>query len=599
MCGIAGIYSYHTSAKRVERDELLKIRDAMRSRGPNGEGLWISDEMRVGLAHRRLSIIDLSDAGSQPMMFGDYCIVFNGEIYNYLELKSTLEGKGHIFKSRSDTEVLLHLYAEYGSDMLNYLRGMYAFAIWDKKRNGLFLARDPFGIKPLYYADDGKTIRFASQVKALLHGGGIDTTPEPAGHAGFFLWGHVPEPYTFYKAIRSLPAGQSLWIGNEGRHRFDTFFNIQKEYADSKDNNKDSIGKEELIEELHAALNDSIQHHLIADVPVGIFLSSGLDSTTIAALASENSTSKLQSITLAFAEFAGGNEDESILAKLVADKYGIDHQTKWIAKHDFNGLLADFLQAMDQPTIDGLNSYLVSKVAAQSGLKVALSGMGGDEIFGGYPSFKDIPMMVRLLGFGQFLPGFGKMFRWISAPVIKKFTSPKYAGLLEYGGDFGGAYLLRHGLYMPWELPELMDPDMARDGWNELCTLPRLRDTTNGISSDHMKVSALELSWYMRNQLLRDVDWASMAHSLEIRVPLLDIKLIQSIIPLMQMGTAPSKIDMARTPNVQLPDEILNKPKTGFNIPLQDWLSNEKLQIAPEKRMRYWSKKIYSEFYAG
>ena len=598
MCGIAGIFSYNHCEEHVRREELIRMRDAMRSRGPDGEGFWISEDQRVGLAHRRLSIIDLSDAGSQPMMFGDYCIVYNGEIYNYLELKSGLESRGHNFKSQSDTEVLLHLYAEYGSDMLDYLRGMYAFAIWDKRRHGLFLARDPFGIKPLYYADDGQTIRFASQVKALLHGGGVDTAPEPAGHAGFFLWGHVPEPYTFYKAIRSLPAGQSLWIGKDGRHRFNTFFNIQKEYADSKNSYARSPSTEELIQELHVALNDSIQHHLIADVPVGIFLSSGLDSTTIAALASENSTNKLRAITLAFSEFAGGNEDESILAKLVANKYGIDHETKWIAKHDFQDLLADFFQAMDQPTIDGLNSYLVSKAAAQLGLKVALSGMGGDEIFGGYSSFKDIPLMVRFLGFGQLLPGSGKAFRWITAPIMKKFTSPKYAGLLEYGGDFGGAYLLRHGLYMPWELPEVMDPDMARDGWSELCTLPRLRDTTNGISNAHMKVSALELSWYMRNQLLRDVDWASMAHSLEIRVPLLDIKLLQIIIPLMQMKTPPSKTDMARTPNLQLPDEILNKPRTGFNIPLHEWLSSEKVQIPPEKRMRFWSKKIYSEFYA-
>lgn len=596
MCGLAGIYAYRNNAPGVDRNELLRIRDSMLTRGPDGEGIFVSDNGRVGLAHRRLSIVDLSDAGAQPMRYLDYFIVFNGEIYNYRELKSTLEARGHCFKSTSDTEVLLHLYAEYGSEMVQHLRGMYAFAIFDNKKEGIFLARDPFGIKPLYYSNNGKTLRFASQVKALLCGGQIDTTPEPAGHTGFFLWGHVPEPYTLYKGIRSLPAGCTLWVDQGGKHRLDAFFSIQTEFART-DNGSEGVIETGLVrEKLRAALRDSIQHHLIADVPVGIFLSSGLDSTTIAALAAELEGDRLHTITLGFSEFVGTREDETQLAKLVADRYGTNHQTRWISKHDFQGMIEHFLQVMDQPTVDGINTYLVSKVTAESGLKVAMSGVGGDEIFGGYPSFMDIPLMVKLLGIGQIVPGLGKMFRWVSGPVLKKYTSPKYAGLLEYGGNYNGAYLLRRGLFMPWELPEIMDPDMAREGWRELQTLDRLEETVQGIPNNHMKVSALELSWYMRNQLLRDVDWTGMAHSLEIRVPLLDVELLKTLIPLMKRGNCLSKSVMASTPDIELPKTILERGKTGFSIPLQDWLSDEMaLNCKQENKMKIWAKKIYRE----
>jgi len=233
MCGIAGIFAYGASAPPVDQEELLRIREHMINRGPDGAGLWISPDRRVGLAHRRLAIIDLSQTGAQPMATADgrYRITFNGEIYNYRELKKELQAKGYVFHSNSDTEVLLHLYADRGEDMVHALRGMYAFALWDERKKGMFLARDPFGIKPLYYADDGTAIRVASQVKALLAGGAIDTTIEPAGHVGFFLWGHVPEPYTLYKGIRALPAGTSLWIDASGPKPSRQFFNVTEELA--------------------------------------------------------------------------------------------------------------------------------------------------------------------------------------------------------------------------------------------------------------------------------------------------------------------------------------------------------------------------------
>ncbi|MCK9377905.1 MAG: hypothetical protein M0P73_17400 [Syntrophobacterales bacterium] len=231
MCGIAEIFAYSNSAPPVVQGEILKIRDAMIPRGPDGAGLWTAPNGRVSLAHRRLSIIDLSGAGAQPMATADGSlrVVFNGEIYNYRELRRELEGQGHRFHSNSDTEVLLHLYRQHGLGIVNWLRGMYAFAIWDRPRGKLFLARDPFGIKPLYYADDGRTLRFASQVKALLAGGAVDTSPQPEGHAGFFLWGYVPEPYTLFKGIRALPAGSILVKDLRGSHELRNFCSIPAE----------------------------------------------------------------------------------------------------------------------------------------------------------------------------------------------------------------------------------------------------------------------------------------------------------------------------------------------------------------------------------
>ena len=236
MCGIAGIFSYGGNAPPVDRAELLRVRDAMARRGPDGEGLWIADDGRIGFAHRRLTIIDLSDAGAQPMWNGErtLCITFNGEIYNYRQLRRELEAKGYRFRSNSDTEVLLHLYADRGEDMVHALRGMYAFAIWDERGKSLFLARDPFGIKPLYYADDGTTLRFASQVKALLRSGAIGEEPDPAGRVGFFLLGSDPEPYTIYRNIHELPAGSTLHAAPGQRAEPARFFSIAHELAQAE-----------------------------------------------------------------------------------------------------------------------------------------------------------------------------------------------------------------------------------------------------------------------------------------------------------------------------------------------------------------------------
>src|SRR5581483_9519590 len=258
-------------------DELVATRDAMSARGPDGAGTWWSSDQRCGLGHRRLAIIDLSDRAAQPMVSddGQLVVTFNGEIYNFPELRDILENEGIRFRTTSDTESLLHLYARYGPAMVHMLRGMFAFAIWDNLRRGLFLARDPYGIKPLYTANDGWTFRFASQVKALLAGQHVSRDPEPAGIVGFHLFGNVPEPFTLYREIRALPAGYTQWIDADGPHDPKPYATIAEVLARGA-NEENPAG--ELSDCLREAVMDSVRAHLLADVEVGLFLSAGVDS---------------------------------------------------------------------------------------------------------------------------------------------------------------------------------------------------------------------------------------------------------------------------------------------------------------------------------
>src|SRR5436190_1000113 len=281
MCGIAGIYAYHYAANAVDRAELQRIRDHMAARGPDGLGEWYSQDERVAFGHRRLTIIDLSERGAQPMTSADgkLVVTFNGEIYNYRQLRASLEARGCIFRTQTDTEVLLHLYAAKGEAMVDDLRGMFAFGLWDTDRNALLLARDPHGIKPLYYADDGWTFRFASQVKALLAGGGVGLDPEPAGQVGFYLFGSVPEPFTTYRAIRTLPAGATLLVDRIGAQEPRRYYSVAQIYRDAEGaaRSRGAVGEAEVQAEVRVALLDSVRHHLVADVPVGAFLSAGID----------------------------------------------------------------------------------------------------------------------------------------------------------------------------------------------------------------------------------------------------------------------------------------------------------------------------------
>ena len=599
MCGIAGIYAYRSTARSVDHDELVRMRDHMSSRGPDGNGDWHSADSRIGFGHRRLSIIDLSSRGAQPMQTADSRLVvtFNGEIYNYRALRSKLEAKGYTFQSTSDTEVLLHLYAELGHDMLPELRGMFAFGIWDSQEQQLLLARDPYGIKPLYYADDGATLRFASQVKGLIAGRGVSKDPDPAGWVGFYLFGSVPEPFTTYREVRALPAGSFVRIDQRGLRAPIQYYSIARTYSEAQERSPSTPPKKEEARALvREALLDSVRHHLVADVPVGAFLSAGVDSGALVGLMREAGQQDIQTVTLAFDEFRGTPNDETPEATAVANFYATRHTTRVVDEPEFRADLPAIIEAMDQPTIDGINVWFVSKAARERGLKVAISGLGGDELFGGYSSFRDLPKWVRWMAVPSAIPYLGQavrgMFRGIRAERLG--LNPKAVGLVELGGSYPGAYLLRRGIFMPWELAELLGADLAEEGLTRLDPLNHIAGTlAPDPEQPFARVAALESSLYMRNQLLRDTDWASMAHSLEVRVPLVDTELLDNVSPIMCSSPAaigktllgsnlPAALDGHRTRN-----------KTGFGTPLASWLGNgaNLLEPVPKTQPSHWSRR--------
>jgi asparagine synthase (glutamine-hydrolysing) len=505
---------------------------------------------------------------------GKFVVTFNGEIYNYRELRATLEANGRVFRTGTDTEVLLHLYAEKGEGMVEDLRGMFAFGLWDAEKKALLLARDPFGIKPLYYADDGWTLRFASQVKALLASGKISRDHEPAGWVGFCLFGSVPEPFTTYQNIRVLPAGSTLWVDRVGTRDTKQYFSVAATYCSAEASSPRKANEDHEVR-CREALLDSVRHHLVADVPVGAFLSSGIDSGALVGLMRDAGQQEIQTVTLAFEEFRGTEEDEAPIAQEVAATYGTHHTTRFVSEREFCDDLPRILEAMDQPTIDGLNTWFVSKAARELGLKVAISGVGGDELFGGYPSFHDVPHWVRLLAIPGRIPLFGDLMRRLLTG-IDHFThtlSPKSAGLVEYGGTYAGAYLLRRGLFMPWELEPLLGAETTRLGLRRLKPITwieaQLRPKPKAA---FFKVAALESSVYMRNQLLRDTDWASMAHSLEVRVPLVDATLLRDLASMTPKLASQPKRSLANSPCIQLPRAVVARAKTGFTTPIQQWL---------------------------
>jgi len=575
VCGIAGIYAYGSEAAPVDRDELLRIRERMIRRGPDGAGLWESSDRRIGLAHRRLAIIDLTPDGAQPMASADgrYVIIFNGEIYNYRELRDSLRRGGLEFRSESDTEVLLHLYAKEGAAMCRHLRGMYAFVIWDAHDRRLFLARDPFGIKPLYYADDGRTFRFASQVKALLAGGAISPRPDPIGQSSFWIWGAVQEPRTWFETVQAFPPGSSLQLDTDGRRTWCEFETVAEMLRGNPDDGA-PMGS------LRDALIDSVRHHLIADVPVAVFLSAGIDSAALTAVATACEGS-LQTITLGFDEYRGTPADETVLAEAVAHRYGTQHQTVWVRRDDFEDALDSFLDAMDQPSIDGLNTWLVARAAAQVGLKVALTGLGGDEFFGGYPSFTQVPAIRRVARPFAAVPGLGALFRRLTTGLFGRLTSSKYAGLLEYGATWEGAYMLRRAVRMPWEIIDGAYVSAFGD-------LPAVAEAFGERTSARSVVSYLEATRYMRNQLLRDVDWAGMAHSVELRVPLVDRKLVRFVASGIRHGVKASKRDLASTAVPSLPTVLVRRAKTGFTVPVREWMLQAGNVGAMERGLRGW-----------
>jgi asparagine synthase (glutamine-hydrolysing) len=601
MCGIGGIYAFHPAARPPDRGELLRIRESMARRGPDGAGEWWSENRRCGLAHRRLSIIDLSDRALQPMSSPDgaVSIVFNGEIYNYAELRAELEAQGVEHRTTSDTETLLHLYRRDGAAMVSRLRGMFAFALWDDQRHGLLLARDPYGIKPLYTATDGWTFRFASQVKALIAGGGVSRDAEPAGLVGFHLFGHVPEPFTIFRDVHALPAGHVQWIDPAGPGEPVPYADLGQVLAHA---GPAPVDTEEQRQVAKAALLDSVRAHLVADVEVGAFLSAGVDSGALLGLMTDAGQAGVLAITLGFDQFHGSPYDEAPLAAQLASAYGARHVVRRISKAEFDDDLPAILDAMDQPSIDGVNTWFVSKAAREAGLKVAVSGVGGDELLAGYPSFRDLPRWRRVGRIGA-LPGAGALARAMLstfAPFVVR-ARPKVLGLLDYAGSWEGAYLLRRGLFLPRELERIIEPELAREGLRRLAPLKLVKSSLHiDPGSDVSRVCVLESANYLRNQLLRDADWAGMAHGLEIRTPLVDIALLRAMAPVVRcLKPGEGKALLATAPSRPLPSAVLHRAKTGFAVPTAQWMERPDLDrgAVPTNALvsRSWSQVVLSE----
>ena len=524
---------------------------------------------------------------------GDIVLTFNGEVYNYAELRGDLEREGERFDTTSDTEVVLRMYRKWGEAMLPRLRGMFAFAIWDLRTNTLFLARDPYGIKPLYYANDGKTFRFASQVKAILAGGGVSASRDPAGVAGFLLRGSVPEPFTIYEAIRELPAGSSMVVTRDGAAQARSYFSIAAVLRDAVNEHR-RYSDEERAALIAGGVRESVRYHLVSDVPVGAFLSAGRDSSTIVALGAETGI-PLQTVTLRFEEYVGTAKDEAPLAEVVANRYGTTHHTRTLSRAAFRAELSRALEAMDQPSLDGLNSYFVCASAADLGWKVALSGTGGDELFGGYSTFRVIPRFVRAFAAFKHMPRAASAFTRVHGRIVKDPArfSPKTAYTLRYCTSYEGAYLMKRGLFLPEEVASVIGDEMACEGLKRLSILDRIREAiTPDPGTPFARVAAMESALLMRNQLLRDIDWASMAHSIEVRVPLVDAFLLRQVAPaVFSTRKRNGKELMARAPHRPLPDAIVNRKKTGFTVPIVDWLK-ERDHATKHFGMRPWALHI-------
>lgn len=565
MCGLFGALTEVPIADSASRAAL----DVMRRRGPDAEGLWAGEGIVLG--HRRLAILDLDARSNQPMVSGcgRYVIVFNGEIYNFRDLRRDLEADGASFRTTSDTEVLLALYARDGERMLPKLRGMFAFAIWDTTARGLFLARDPYGIKPLYYAQTRQGLVFASQVKALLASGWVAPTLETAGLAGFYLWGSVPEPWTLYRDVFAMPAGHWLRVRVGMRMTEPVRWYDLRAHWQGPANRASPA---EVQERVRQAMRDSVRAHLVADVPVSVFLSGGIDSGSVAGLAAELGA-QVEGITIGFEEFAGRPDDEVPVAQAIAAHYGFPHHVRPVTRAEFDQDLPRILNAMDQPSIDGVNTWFTSKAAAERGYKVVLSGVGGDELFCGYPSFRQIPRMAALGWAVAAIPGARSLLNAPCAWLARRRAQTKFAAIPAWLDSLEGLYFLRRALFLPAELSALMGVEPAREGLARLGGQPpgmTPAQARDGIAA----VGLLESVLYLRNQLLRDSDWASMDHSLELRTPLVDAKVLEALGPCVSgFAGGAGKAMLARSPSKPLPDAVINRPKTGFGLPLAAWLS--------------------------
>ncbi|MFT3755242.1 MAG: asparagine synthase (glutamine-hydrolyzing) [Pseudoxanthomonas sp.] len=584
MCGLIAAFT----RTPVPEADLRVALTLMQPRGPDGEGFW--QEGGTALGHRRLSILDMDSRASQPMHSdcGRYVIVFNGEIYNYRELRARLQARGVQFRTTSDTEVILALFAAEGAAMLDKLHGMFALVIWDRQARRAFAARDPYGIKPLYVASVPDGVILASQVKVLRATGLMPDAPDPRAQAGYWMLGSVPEPHTWYRDIRAIPSGHYAWI-EAGRVTGTTcWHDIGRAWREAP---MAALPDEEVRLQVRAALRESVARHLVSDVPVGVFLSGGIDSGALAGMMVEAGARDVQGITIAYDEFSGSHQDEAPVAAAIAAHYGIRHHVRKVGREEFLADLPRILDAMTQPSVDGINTWYASKATAELGLKVVVSGVGGDELFQGYESFDQLPRLVACWKTASSVPGVRAVGRLLGCMQAQRTGNARWRHAADWAGSMGGAWWLRRSLHAPEELPALMGKEMAAEALAGFSAEQWLHDMTGSLPADpRLALGQIESMTYLRNQLLRDSDWASMDHSVELRTPLVDAYLLDRMRPLLgNFSRFPGKTLLAEAPATPLPQSIIKRRKTGFGIPINRWLNRDSAELLDS---RGWSKRV-------
>jgi asparagine synthase (glutamine-hydrolysing) len=579
MCRIAGMIS-----NRLKPDEIAeKVKtmcDALRHGGPDDEGIYTDGKVGLVFGHRRLSIIDLSSKGHQPMTDSQATvwITFNGEIYNYPELKGQLIKNGAKFCSDTDTEVILAAYVQWGTEAFSKLRGMFAFALYDVARAETFLVRDTTGVKPLYYHIQNGQLSFASEVKAFEQAG-IANEVDTSWQVRLLAFGHIPEPFTTLKKVFSLPKGYFLsW--NLRNHTYQ-MHQYDAERADINFINDPGSAKEQI----RGALKAAVKRQLIADASIGVFLSGGVDSSLLTLLANQEKEQQLKTISIYFNEktYDERNYQNIVLNQVQGEKF-----SHLVQQKDFTKFFPKVLSDMDMPTTDGINTWFISKYAHDDGLKAVLSGLGADELFGGYPSFK----RIKYLRYLRKLPSpVYSAARYFKADRFKKIS------FLSYNHPLAD-YLLLRGIFIPDDIAKILDSDtrQVNDILFGTLQIPYLK------SYDQKHAAWFETNLYMQNQLLRDTDVMSMSHGLEVRVPFLDedlLYLTENISPeILFNKNRPKKMLIDCFKDI-LPDETWNRPKMGFSFPLQEWMGKHE-QISNENFYRgKVAKRIIKRFKNG
>jgi asparagine synthase (glutamine-hydrolysing) len=576
MCGIAGILNLKSDQPLDA--PIRRMTDALAHRGPNSGGFF-GDAAKIALGHRRLSVIDLSTGANQPFQdeTGRFTLIFNGEIYNFQDVKPLLNG--YNFRTQSDTEVILAAYVRWGADCLRHLNGMFAFAIWDKQAESLFIARDRIGVKPLYYYQSETQFLFASEIRSLLSSECVPRQIDNYALRDFLSFQSVYAPFTLIKNVFQLMPGEYATISAAKGFEKTTYWRIENPPNAEKPANKNAA--ETKIREL---LTASIERRMVSDVPLGAFLSGGIDSSAVVALMAQSSARPIDTFTVSFAE---KQFDESQFAELIAKKYNTRHTTIQLSPDDFLKGLPDALDATDAPSGDGLNTYIVSKATKEAGITVALSGLGGDELFAGYQYPKHFQTLNTRLALYWQLP---QNLRKGLMSVAEKMGSdnPKRSRQLAMLGEdaptIGAIYPYFRMINTAQEANQLL----SSNGFSDVIIRKLLKDRQLAIEKLPLmsQVTVAELLGYTLNVLLKDTDQFSMASALEVREPFFDYTLVEYVLTLPDAWKYDPKTPKSLLVNALaplLPDSIVHRPKMGFVFPWKHWLLNELRDFCDEQ----------------